>query len=339
MTASPTPLSPFFAQHGADFIEIYDVQVPLRCGAAGLEYQAAREKTLICDGGQRAWLDVRGTDVCDFFQRTLSSDVDKLAVGEHQLSAMLDGKGRWIAELILYRFEDAADGGWQLGVDLPVECCETFLQKLEMMHFGEDISFTRREFARVRILGNLPDIQHNGRCIVRPDAGTTCHEILLDSAEGPALLEQLVSAGHQLGGWVAQDILRVEGGFPLWGSDFDGNYTLPGSNEWRRASITKGCYAGQEVVARINTYGQAPRQLVQVHFDGQPQFMQGATLQDAEGKEVGNVSSWVFSPQHDKPIAFAYIKRSAAHSGTTLSATLQQASANCKVLMPEKIFG
>ena len=152
-------------------------------------------------------------------------------------------------------------------------------------------------------------------------------------------MQQLVDDGHSLGGWVSQDIMRVEGGFPLWGSDFDDNYTLPGCNEWRRASITKGCYAGQEVVARINTYGQAPRQLCQLHFDGDPQFMQGASLFDAQGKEVGKVSSWIYSPQLGKPISFAYIKRSAAPTGTSLRATLEGASAECKVVNPEKVFG
>jgi glycine cleavage system aminomethyltransferase T len=72
---------------------------------------------------------------------------------------------------------------------------------------------------------------------------------------------------------------------------------------------------------------------------GEPQFMQGATLFDAEDKKVGNVCSWVFSPQLDKAIAFAFIKRTAAQTGTPLTATLQQATANCEVVMPEKVFG
>ena len=67
--------------------------------------------------------------------------------------------------------------------------------------------------------------------------------------------------------------------------------------------------------------------------------MQGAALFDAQDKEVGNVSSWIYSPQLGKPIAFAYIKRSAAPTGTSLRATLVDASARCKVVNPEKVFG
>jgi|GEM_PF-5171998 folate-binding protein YgfZ len=336
---NPTPLSEFFARHGADFIDIYGVQIPRHGGGVvTLEYQKAREGTLICDGGHRAWIDVHGADVCDFFQRTLASDLSNLNVGEHQLSAMLDGKGRWIAELVLYRFADR-DNSWHIGVDIPVACCDEFLQKLDMMHFGEDISFVKSDAARIKILGKLPTINHDGVLISRPDAGVECHEIIIASDLATDVMQQLVDNGHQLGGWSVQNTLRVEGGFPLWGSDFDGNHTLPSCNEWRRASITKGCYAGQEVVARINTYGEAPRQLCQLHFMGEAQLMQGATLFDAEDKKVGNVCSCIFSPQFDKTIAFAFIKRTAAQTGTPLKATLQQATANCEVVMPEKVFG
>jgi aminomethyltransferase len=338
VTLNTTPLSDFFAQHNADFLDVYGMQIPLRCSEAGLEYQAAREKTLVCDGGHRAWIEVHGADVYDFFQRTLSSDLNTLNVGEHQLSAMLDGKGRWIAELVLYRFADN-DNRWHVGVDIPVTCCDAFLEKMNMLHFGEDISFEKADVARIKIFGELPTVNHDGHLISRSDAGEKCNEIIVKPSAANGIMQQLVDDDHQLGGWVAQDIMRVEGGFPLWGSDFDDNYTLPGCNEWRRASITKGCYAGQEVVARINTYGQAPRQLCQLHFDGEPQFMQGAALFDAQDKEVGNVSSWIYSPQLGKPIAFAYIKRSAAPTGTSLRATLGDASAECKVVNPEKVFG
>ncbi|MBC8370724.1 MAG: aminomethyl transferase family protein [Planctomycetes bacterium] len=340
MATNTSPLSDFFAQHGADFIDVYGINVPLRCGNPGLEYQAALEATLICDGAHRAWITVKGSDVCDFFQRILSSDLHKLEIGGHQLSAMLDGKGRWIAELILYRFKDSKNGEWNIGVDLPLACRDAFMQKSEMMLFGEDVVFQPQNVARIKVLGAMPAIKHNAIEITRPDAGADCTELLFsEHSDAIKTISRMHADGIQLGGWVAQDILRVESGFPLWGSDFDTNYTLPATNEWRRASITKGCYAGQEVVARINTYGEAPRQLVQLQFSGDPQFMQGATVFDSEDKEVGKVSSWVFSPQRDMPIAFAYLKRSAAKSGTLLRAKLQQHSAPCLVVASEKVFG
>jgi folate-binding protein YgfZ len=335
MLSAETPLTSIFRQQGADFIDVYGVQVPLRFKSAGDEYQSARDATLICDGGHRAWIKVHGTDVCDFFQRTLSSDLNKLNVGECQLSAMLNGKGRWIAELILHRFADDSNG-WHLGIDLPMACCEAFLQQLELMHFGEDIKFEQQAVARIRILGKQVEVAHQGVFVTRPDTGVECHEIITNPDDGKAVLQQLVDNDHQLGGWVAQDILRVEGGFPIWGSDFNSDYTLPGTNEWRRASLTKGCYAGQEVVARINTYGEAPQQLCQLHFKGKPEFMTGATLKNSNGEDVGHVSSWIFSPKLDKPLAFAYLKRNFARDGTTLQALLYDATASCEVVALEK---
>ncbi|MDP6962894.1 MAG: glycine cleavage T C-terminal barrel domain-containing protein [Planctomycetota bacterium] len=338
MTLNSTPLTDSFAEQGADFIEIYGTQLPLRCGNAGDEYQAARESTLICDGGHRALVKADGNDLIDFLQRVLSSDLTKLNTNTSQLSAMLDGKGHWIAELVLFRLEDR-DGQAQILIDLPQACLDQFMQKIDMFTFDEDVHFAPYHCARIRCLGQAPELPDSALTLARPDCGIACTEIVCDADSGAEILQSLIADGHKIGGWVAQDILRVEGGFPLWGSDFDESYTLPGANEWRRSSITKGCYAGQEVVARINTYGEAPRQLCNIKFEGEAMRMQGAVLSDDKGAEVGHVSSWIYSPHFDAPIAFAYLKRKVAQNGHNLIATLNGVQSRCTVNVPDKVFG
>ena len=106
MTSNTTPLHELYQTWGADFLEVAGRQLPLRVSGAGQEYQAARESLALADGGDRGLVQMRGADLIDFLQRTLSSDLSKLAPGGGQWSALLDGKGHWITDLLLFRLPD-----------------------------------------------------------------------------------------------------------------------------------------------------------------------------------------------------------------------------------------
>jgi folate-binding protein YgfZ len=355
-----TPLESTFRDWGADFLEMDHIRLPLRVAGAGPEYEAARTSIMLADGGDRSWIEMRGFDLVDFLQRILSSDISKLNVGGGQWSAMLDGKGHWIADLLLFRL-DAPEGEMRIGLDMPTECCSNLLEKIEMYHFAEDIEWLTPEPTRLLLLGpkaiamaqEVTGLQfakpedfasvrsENLTLLLRPDRGVDCVEILGPEENITPLANQLREQGAVPGGWVALDILRVEAGRPRWGSDFDQHVTLPASNEWHRASITKGCYAGQEVVAKINTYGEAPRQLCVLQFEGPPRPLVGAEIHDEEGHKMGRVTSWVWSPQGDCAVGLGMLRRRIAvngaevqaidpHDGTAVTAT---------VAVPEKVFG
>ena len=333
-----TPLERTFREWGADFLEMDHIRLPLRVTGAGPEYEAARTTTMIADGGDRAWIEMRGYDLVDFLQRILSSDVSKLEPGTGQWSAILDGKGHWIADLLLYRLE-AADGQVRIGIDMPTECYNHMVERIELLHFAEDLEYLTPEPARLLLLGpgSKESIQAIGldmdsdhefaskrfeNCTVlrRPDRGVDCLELVGSEDVIVDLATNLKDNGAVPGGWVALDILRVEAGRPRWGSDFDEHVTLPASNEWHRASITKGCYAGQEVVAKINTYGESPRQLCRLHFDGEPRPLVGAEIHDAEGHKMGRVTSWVWSPQENRAIGLGMLRRRIAVDGVEVDA-------------------
>ncbi|MDP7062320.1 MAG: glycine cleavage T C-terminal barrel domain-containing protein [Planctomycetota bacterium] len=354
-----TPLERTFREWGADFLEMDHIRLPLRVTGAGPEYEAARTTTMIADGGDRAWIEMRGYDLVDFLQRILSSDVSKLEPGTGQWSAILDGKGHWIADLLLYRLE-AADGQVRIGIDMPTECYNHMVERIELLHFAEDLEYLTPEPARLLLLGpgSKESIQAIGldmdsdyefaskrfeNCTVlrRPDRGVDCLELVGSEDVIVDLATNLKDNGAVPGGWVALDILRVEAGRPRWGSDFDEHVTLPASNEWHRASITKGCYAGQEVVAKINTYGESPRQLCRLHFDGEPRPLVGAEIHDAEGHKMGRVTSWVWSPQENRAIGLGMLRRRIAVDGVEVDAIDPQDGTSVKatVAVPEKVFG
>lgn len=330
-----TGLTNWFENHGADFVQSDGVQLPVRVSGAGQEYGAAREGFALFDGGDRGWLEMSGPDTADFLQRILTSDLRELKAGSGQWSALLNGKGKWISDLLLFGLD--VGGVDVVGIDLPASRLAKVHQVLEMAHFGEELSWSAPPSNRLLVMGpeaesaiaglGLP-LPEGGdlSCIStpeltvlrRPDRGEACIELL--GGQEP-LLEQadcLVVAGGTPAGLAALDILRVEAFVPRWGTDFGEDVTLPESNEWRRASFEKGCYTGQEVVAKIHTYGEAPRQLCHLTFEAGTTPLHGAEIQDQDGNRMGLVSSWVWSPLQDRPIGMGTIRRKAVQNGGAL---------------------
>lgn len=343
-TATTTPLHELFTSWGADFLEVNDLQLPLRVSGVGSEYQAALETLAIADGGDRGLVRMSGVDLIDFLQRTLTSDLKKLQPGAGQWSALLDGKGRWLCELLLFRLPDQDDEPHIL-LDCPQDCVAALLQRLDMMHFGERIAWQKLELARLLMLG--PGSQSNGFAIdagpessaywlSRPDRGTDCRELVGPHELVQTYAKQAVADGATPTGWVVLDILRVEAGQPRWRTDFDQESILPETGEWHRASLAKGCYAGQEVVARIDTYGEAPRQLCLLDFEQVEVPLAGASLHDSEDRAVGTVTSWVWSPRQGKAIGLGVIKRKALQDQQVLYAVSGQERVMTTWTRPDK---
>lgn len=359
MKTLSTPLEGLFREWGADFLEMDHIRLPLRIAGAGQEYEAARCAVMLADGGDRSWVEMRGYDLLDFLQRILSSDVRKLTEGSGQWSAMLDGKGHWIADLLLYRLA-APEGEVCVGVDIPTECLKIFLEKVETYHFAEDLEWRTPKPTRLLLLGpgaaerlealgwdctgddEFANLQRGDlRLLRRPDRGSPCWDLQGPTEEIIALAQQLRSDGAVPGGWVALDILRVEDARPRWGADFDHQVTLPASNEWHRASLEKGCYAGQETVAKIHTYGEAPRQLCRLRFEGPPLPLSGAEIRDEEGHKMGRVTSWVWSPQENAAVGLGMVRRRLAVEGQTVQAIHPEdgRAVPAVVSVPEKRLG
>src|SRR5207245_3582017 len=114
----------------------------------------------------------------------------------------------------------------------------------------------------------------------------------------------------------ALEVLRIEAAVPKWGVDMD-ETTIPNEAglEARAISYDKGCYIGQETIARIKTYGHVNRQLVQLAAPGE--VLPGAKL-SAGGGEVGQVTSVARSNRLGKVLALGYVRREVASPGTKL---------------------
>jgi aminomethyltransferase len=153
------------------------------------------------------------------------------------------------------------------------------------------------------------------RVIRRSETGGPGFQCWTVAFHAPALWEALVKAGARPAGAEALDALRVEAGIPWYGRDVDETVILPETRLEGFVSYNKGCYIGQEVVARVKYRGHVNRALSGLVLDGDRLPASGARVV-AEGKEIGRITSAVHSIALGKPIALGYVRREHFAPGT-----------------------
>ena len=138
----------------------------------------------------------------------------------------------------------------------------------------------------------------------------------------PALWEALWEHRHacewRAVGLDALEILRIEAGVPVFGRDMTEDTIPVEANLTDAISYTKGCYVGQEVIARLDARGHVNRRLMGLRLDGDALPQAGDVIVSPE-REVGWVTSAAFSPALQQPIAMGYIRREVNAPGTVLS--------------------
>jgi folate-binding protein YgfZ len=133
--------------------------------------------------------------------------------------------------------------------------------------------------------------------------------------------ELLRDCGFALAG-EAFESARIEAGVPLFMVDFDeDNFPQEVNRDRQAISFTKGCYLGQETVARIDALGHVNQRLVSVRFFGDQIPKPGMELSQA-GKKVGRVTSAAWSPRLRAPLALAMVRREANSQGTQLESAI-----------------
>jgi folate-binding protein YgfZ len=136
------------------------------------------------------------------------------------------------------------------------------------------------------------------------------------------LWEALTKAGARACGFDAFEVLRVEAGVPRYGVDVsETNVVLEAGQEEEAVSYTKGCYIGQEIIARIHWRGHVAKRLAGLVLagDARESAITGAKVRNVEGKEIGRITSTVFSPQLGRRIALAILKYDYLGAGTEVS--------------------
>jgi folate-binding protein YgfZ len=240
-------------------------------------------------------LRVTGADCVEFLHGQCTNDIKKLGVGDTCYAAFLNAKGRMRGEGHVICQADA----------FLLETSPGLAPSLEKFIITEDVMIEDMSAA----LGEWLVIG-GARADLPAGAVTFPHALGLGVISGERMAETINAE--------VLEALRIEAGVPCWGVDMDEN-TIPNEAglEERAISYDKGCYIGQETIARIKTYGHVNRQLVQMALTGQGVPARGDKVV-VEGREVGQVTSAVFSSRLGKPLALGYVRRELAKTGVTL---------------------
>jgi folate-binding protein YgfZ len=271
------------------------------------EYELLTESVGAVDRSNRAKFLVRGGEAVDFLQGQVSNDVDALVPGSGCYATILTHKGKLRTDLRILRGED-----W-LWLDTEAIGHAVVRHMLETYSLGRDVSFD--DVTERRAIRSLIGPAARERIDAAPPAEEHsfvegAHGLYVTTFLGVDVIgEPGLDLGVEPVSEDAAECLRIEAGRPRLGFDM-GSETIPqeaGIND-RAVSFTKGCYVGQETVARLHYKGKPNRHLRGLRLTETVE--RGAEIHLAE-KVVGRVGSACVSPRFG-PIALALVRREAA---------------------------
>jgi len=143
-------------------------------------------------------------------------------------------------------------------------------------------------------------------------------DLIVEISHAADLWTNLISAGARPIGYKTLEVLRIEAGVPRFGIDMDETNVVTETSLDDAVSYTKGCYVGQEIIARIKYRGHVAKKLRGLRFKTAAGINPGATVSSTDGREVGKITSATFSPKLDCTIALAYLKYDYLAPGTTV---------------------
>jgi folate-binding protein YgfZ len=286
------------------------------------DYEALTAGCALVDRSERGKLALTGAQAAEFLNGQVTNEVEALAPGEGCYAAFLTPKGKMLGDLRILRTED------ELLLDTERSALQALFDLLRRAMIGWQAELHKRtlqtgllslagprsrEVAGAEGAG-VPAAEHAHReaaiagAPVRLVTTADGLDVLCDAAATASVAEALVARGARAVDPATAEITRIEAGRPRYGLDMD-DTTIPqeaGLNE-RAVSFTKGCYIGQETVARLHWKGRPNRHLRGLRLSA---AVPTGTPLLLDGREVGRVGSVGVSPALG-PIALALVRREA----------------------------
>ena len=336
----------------------YDtVQIVSTFGEPEAEYAAIHKSAALFDDPQRGLLELTGKDRLPFLNNLLTNQTwDKAAKaglksGEGVYAFFLQRNGRIAADM------NVLERGDRTLLEMDARLVETVRSGFEKYIFAEQVTLTDRieslhemsvhgpgalevlRHASERELGPLAQLGSTATCLFDADvivwrddpAAVPGYHLICETAAATRIWTELVARFGQapeLGkralrptGWAAFNAARIEGGRPLFGIDFDASVLPHETGQISRAvSFTKGCYLGQEIVARMHARGQFAKQLVGLKMAGDALPIAGAIVYDDLDNQIGGITSSTVSPVlSNAAICLGYVKKPFIPVGTVVN--------------------
>lgn len=346
-----SPLHDLLIATGCQYSPAAEPDMPVHCGDPLEEYAAARDAAAIFDRSVATKIELRGPDRARFLHNLCTNDVKGLPAGRACEALITTVQAKILAHVRV-----AADSH-SLWLDTVPGAAPALLAHLNRYLITEKVELLDRsaDFAEIRLIGpkagdvlanaatglapKLHDLDHAdvllGACecqVLRDDSlGVPGYDLRVPVSDATQLWEVVCEAGQpqqlRTMGTAAFEMLRVEAGLPVYGADIDeSNLPQEVGRDKRAISFTKGCYLGQETVARIDAMGHVNRHLVGLVLATCPEPPpRGATI-SAAGKSIGVVTSAVHSPTLHCPIALGYVRRDHEQPGSRVSVEVAGAS-------------
>jgi aminomethyltransferase len=297
----------------------------------------------------RSLLRVTGPDRLTFLQGMLTNDMLSVAPGHGCRAEFLNSTGHIMADVEVHVFADA------VLLETDPRCAVRLAETLDRYLIMDDaaVEDAGSEWRKLTVVGRgsadllagVGFAPFSGHFPVRshallPGAGRGAmgdggaFAAAVPRARVPSI-DLWIPAGHLRTAWrlltragaaaltpKLREILRVEAGLAAWGTELDESVLLPEADIAEAVSYTKGCYIGQEIVARIHARGHANRLLRGLRIDRNGSVPPaGASLRtddtgEAAGREIGRITSAVYSPLMGQPLALGYVRREYAVEGT-----------------------
>ncbi len=312
------------------------------------DYTAIRGGVGIIDLSQAGKLEISGENAIQFLNGLVTNDIQSLIAGQGCLAAFLNVSGKVLALCRVYRREDS----------FLLELDESNRDKIyrNLARFvpagGFSVKDLTDEYALFSVQGprssellsaltqepiEAAGFAHSTRKIAEipvtiaqhSRAGVEGFDLFVRSEAAQSVLEEVAASAEAYDGRIvsdrALDIARIEAGIPREPDDVNETYILLEAGLEGAVSYTKGCYLGQEIIARIHWRGQPAKRLKRLSVEADAPPPKGAELVAADGKRVGFITSRAdVPPLGDKPqtiVALAYIHRYYLAEGTRLTIT------------------
>jgi len=281
------------------------------------EYRQIREECGLLSRTDRAWLEVTGPDAAEFLQGQVTNETEDLSSGSGVYAALLDRKGHLQADMRILRLADDS-----FLIDAESESGPALLKHLTMYKIGRKVEVSSTERAlfsligpgAIGVTGLAPGDEHDfteatiagAECLVV--ATLLGLDVICDPESAPTVRAQLEADRAVPVSETAVEILRVEKGLPRFGFEMTtANMPAEAGIVERAVSFTKGCYIGQEPVARLHYKGRPNRHLRGLKPGGP--VAHGDPVRLGE-RELGAIGTTVLSPASGR-IALAILRKEA----------------------------
>jgi folate-binding protein YgfZ len=334
-------------------IELTSRRLGVDAGVAA-DYEAFHDGAAIVDYTDRGRMRFQGAGARDALNGLLTCDLAPLTNGKGAYGAALTNKGKVIADVAIYAMDESflvevPGAVWDSWKDLVAKFVNPRMAKrtdetaltCEIGLFGPraagiiatlsglEASALEELAPYAHLTATIDGVTVNVARV--PDFGVDGFRLLAVRDALEPLRGALIAQGARVASDAAIESARIEAGRPLWGSDMDDSNLPQEANLEALGAIsyTKGCYTGQETVARLHFRGHVNKRIVGLRFEGTAVPPRGATVVGGEDKEVGEVKSAILSPRFG-PIALGMIRRE-VNPGDSVTVSIDGAPARATV--------